>query len=226
MNLAAIRQRSRVFLDDTATPYLWSDAFLNESVNQAQVEACTRSELIVDAYTAATSQITILAGTAEYPLDPRVLSVKRAALASDLRSLPKSSAREIDRNCQGFADFPVGSPRVFYIANSSRTLGLYPAPRADDTLNLEVWRLPLVDMVDDADEPEIPMALHAHLAHWACYMALLHGTSERQDIERANIHLGQFTTKFGPERRADEFLCTNGIGASQRAWPRRFGGIA
>jgi hypothetical protein len=48
MNLKELRLAAREDLDDTAKPYLWSDAFLNNGANEAENEAARRARLIVD----------------------------------------------------------------------------------------------------------------------------------------------------------------------------------
>ena len=86
MNLGALIALFRQEADDQAVPYLWSDAEATDYANDAQNEACRRARLIVDSTTAAVCQIAVAANNPVLTLDPRVLFVRRAKLAS--RSIP------------------------------------------------------------------------------------------------------------------------------------------
>lgn len=90
-------------LDDAAAPFLWSDTELLRNLNYAEVQACRRAHLIIDATTAndngtaATAgtagqkplcQLTIVANQAVYNLSPKILQIKRCQLMSMNYALP------------------------------------------------------------------------------------------------------------------------------------------
>jgi hypothetical protein len=84
-------------LDDVSPPYLWSDPELLRFLNYAEVQACRRAHLLIDATTANDSgtaatagtagqkplcTLTIAAGQATYNLSPKILQVRRCQLRS------------------------------------------------------------------------------------------------------------------------------------------------
>ena len=81
-------------LDDTVETYHWSKAELTRFLNDAQDEACRRARLLTDSSTPEICRIAVIAGTALYTLDPRIIFVRRAKLA--LRSKPLGFASYLD----------------------------------------------------------------------------------------------------------------------------------
>ena len=84
-------------LDDAEPPYLWSDTELLRFLNYAEVQACRRAHLIIDALTANDNgtagtastagqkplcALSIIANQATYNLSPKVLQIKRCQLLS------------------------------------------------------------------------------------------------------------------------------------------------
>jgi len=90
-------------LDDAVVPYSWTDAELLRNLNYAEVQACRRGHLIIDATTvddngtAATAGtlgqkplcvLSIIANRAVYNLSPKILQVRRIQLMSMSYALP------------------------------------------------------------------------------------------------------------------------------------------
>ena len=70
--------------------------------------------------------------------------------------------------------------------------------------NLSVVRLPLEDMANDTDEPEINKRYHLHLVDWMMYRAYSKQDSETVDMAKANKYLATFEAQFGRESTANE----------------------
>ena len=70
-------------------------------------------------------------------------------------------------------------------------------PIANDTLRLQVFRFPLVDIADEADVPEIPARLHIRLVDWMEYRAYSKVDVETQNDELAARGANAFTSAFG-----------------------------
>jgi len=135
----------RELADDVETDYLWSDTFVDRVANEAQAEACRRSRLLLDETTAAVCQIPVVAGTAIYNVDPRVLFIRRAKLAAQEQPLAKIHPRDLDRHYPGWETNQATTPMTWAPVENHK-LRLVDKPDADDTLNLIVVRLPLAPM--------------------------------------------------------------------------------
>lgn len=78
MTITEIFADARAKLNDQYVPYKWADSELIDYLNEAEREACRRANLIVDKSTAAYCRIELVAGTAVYSLDTKVLKVRNA----------------------------------------------------------------------------------------------------------------------------------------------------
>ncbi len=145
MTLQEIIDTFRELADDVAAPELWNDARLTVYANEAEREACRRARLIEDSDTAAVCQIAVVNGTSTYAVDPRVLFIRRAKLASQDHVLGKAHADDLDKFYCGWESNPASTPRAWTPVGIQK-LRLVDSPDADDTLNLKVIRLPLAPM--------------------------------------------------------------------------------
>src|SRR5258708_26884321 len=102
MKVRQIFDLFRSEVDDAKEPFLWPDADLMEYLNDAENEACRRARLIIDSTNEDICQIAIVAATALYALDPRVIFIRRARMQS--RSLPisRGSIRDLDEGAPGW----------------------------------------------------------------------------------------------------------------------------
>jgi hypothetical protein len=199
--LAEYRRRA----DDRAEPYFMSDAQVLALLTEAEQEACQRSHPIFDYDTAEVVEYAIAAEQSSVALDPRVLRVDHAAFT------PSGALRGCRMELTGIdaiRDMQDGrtviSSRPSHAAHSVRsTLTLYPAPSVAGTLRLDVYRLPLYDIEDASDEPEIPAELHMGLVDWVLYRVYSTKDSELEDPARAQVALRDFTDRFGERRTGD-----------------------
>lgn len=199
--LAEYRRRA----DDRAEPYFMSDAQVLALLTEAEQEACQRSHPIFDYDTAEVVEYAIAAEQSSVALDPRVLRVDHATFtpAGALRGC-RMELTGIDAIRDMQDGRTVISSRPSHAAHSGRsTLTLYPAPSVAGTLRLDVYRLPLYDIEDSFDEPEIPAELHIGLVDWVLYRVYSTKDSELYDLDRAAIALRDFTERFGERRNAD-----------------------
>jgi hypothetical protein len=196
--------RARVF--DTAAPYLWSDAEAIEYLEDAIIEACERADLIRDDTTAQICQITVTAGTAKYPLDVRITQVLRAKLDGEApkRPLTLATTEGMDRDWPGWDEREDGEPEYLVIDPQGTGWNgrLVPGPSEGGTLLLQVYRLPLDVLADNAAMPEILPRLHIRLLDWMCFRAYSKQDAETRDDDKAAAHAAAFTASFGPKRDA------------------------
>ena len=72
----------------------------------------------------------------------------------------------------------------------------------DDTLTLHCYRLPLNDMVDDDDEPEISARHHDRMIDYAVSLCYLIPDSDGYDPGAAAKYEARFTQSFGEKKSA------------------------
>lgn len=209
MNLGELRTAARLRLDDTEQDYLWSDDELNSFINEAVNEACIRARLNIDSTTPDVAEVNVIADTSQYELHDSVFFIERAYLETTKRALSKTSFHELDLMDPAWQD-NTGDP-THYIMDVdhfttdgalSNRLTLYPSPVKDEVLRLTTYRLPLEDMVLDADEPEIPRFHHSYLVDWACFRAYAKQDADTLSVDRALRFEQEFERRFGPRPEA------------------------
>ena len=214
MNLQQLRIFVWEWLNDKAATYLWADSELNAYINLAIKDAVIRSRCIIDSTTDACCNLSVIAGTADYAINPLVLEIKRVFDATNNRVLRKISAEELDDFKNSWRG-DVGNP-THYIddlnhygadAGGGRKIRLYPNPIINLTVNMTVYRMPLADLVSDADVPEIPEVSHEGIVYGAVARAYLKHDTDAENITKANFFEQKFTEMFGekPSARQLEF---------------------
>jgi hypothetical protein len=197
MKLGQLEAVFRSEADDATEEYLWTPEEVYEFANDAQREACRRARLLRDSSTTAICQIAVTSSNALYTLDPRVLFVRRAKLASRSRPLVPHFLADMDSDSPGW-DTLTGIVDSFLPDYETGKLRLFRIPTANDTLNLTVIRLPLADMADpEADSPEISPAYHRSLVYWMLYRAYSKHDSETRNDKAAMENLAMFEQEFG-----------------------------
>lgn len=196
MTLKELVDFARRRLDDTKSPFLWADADLVLWFNEAQQEAARRARLLLDSVTGEVCQYGVSVADPLIAIDPRVLFIRRAKLASQDHYLNKVDVRDLDAQRPGWE---TEEGEVYgYVQNyDANHLRLVNIPETADTLNLTVTRLPLEDMAADSDEPEIKPHLHLKLHHWVLYRAYSGDDVDVNDATKAENHLAQFVAEFG-----------------------------
>lgn len=198
--LAEYRRRA----GDRAEPPNVTDAEFFALLTEAEQEACQRAHPIFDADTAEVCVYAVPAEAGSIALDPRVLRVDHASFAPSggrpgrVRLTGIDALRDMSRGGTTIASRPS------LIAHSGRsTLTLYPPPSGTGILTLDVYRMPLYDIEDGADEPEIPSELHMGLVDWVLYRVYDTPDMELTDPQRAAKALADFTERFGERRDGD-----------------------
>ena len=157
----------RAEVDDTVTPYLWSDIEVLGYIDEAQKAFARRTELFYDSVTPAITSIAIVAGAGTVALDPRILRIRRAKLASQTKALVLTNLAELDASWNW--ESATGTPTVLVQDLSVNTGQLIPSPQAADTLNLWVYRDPinviaaLTDVLEVADPLDMRLGLLTYM---------------------------------------------------------------
>lgn len=211
MNLESLLGRVRNDLDDIAEPYLYSDEVLTGYLNTAVLEAAIRARLLKDddITNPDLCLIPVVAGQADYTIDPLVYVVRHAFIKGASHKLTRITTRSLDKVEPGWdmrPDTERGDPCYLIMDISQRLVRLFPKPQAAGELCLRIWRKPLDEerMESGEDEPCIAIADHESLKDWALHEAYLVKDSELYDPDRSATHLGLFERKFGQRPSENE----------------------
>lgn len=206
MNLQDLIGTYRQRADDAVAPYHVSDEDLARFASEAEREACVRGNLIYDDLSPDLVTIAVLANTHTYDLDPLVTRIE----AVNFVPTGTTRGRELDlTGMDDLRDYPdwqgrsCSRPMKAVHIDTPHSLRIWPTPSVAGTAHLAVYRLPLFDLEDASDEPEIPSVHHDGLVSWMLYRAYSSKDSEQEDPARARDALAEFTSRFGERPSAD-----------------------
>jgi len=202
MKVGKIIEQFRDEVDDATAPYLWSNTELIGYLNEAEVEACRRSRLLVDSKTAETCEIAITADEQDFALDPRVIMIRRAKLADEDYPLTFKSIHSLDEEFPAWDGETASTPEYYFADADTASIGIYPKHDGTDTLHLTVVREPLTPVNDDEDTPEIASRYHFGLINWMKHRAFTKPDSETKNPELYILRLQLFEREFGQPRSA------------------------
>ncbi|RPJ08453.1 MAG: hypothetical protein EHM36_05460 [Deltaproteobacteria bacterium] len=232
-------------LDDIVEPVRWKTTELLRYLNYAEVQACRRSHLLIDATTtndngtAATAgalgqqplcTLTLVANQAVYNLSPKVLQVKRCQLRSMSYPLegPKTYP-EMDELMDGWIGTSgtvgtagSGGYPIYFLNEPGNTVTFILAPGQAGTASLVVSRLPLTPFTLQTS-PEIPEKYHEGMMNWAAHLAYMKGDAETLNLNLAKVYEDMFIKQFGPLPDAYSERMRKVLSQRQRMRPREFG---
>jgi hypothetical protein len=200
MNFSQLTALARIKLSDEVAPHRLTDNAALLFLQEAETEACRRARLLVDSSTAAICTIAVVAGTALYALDSRVLAVRAAYLSGKSAPLTRWATILMDQERANW-QASTGTPNTFLTDYETGHIRLYPIPTANATLSLRVSRLPLTELTE-VSSPEIHVRYHQKLLEWVVYRMRSIEDSELYDPRKAQVALGEFEAEFGPARSA------------------------
>jgi len=206
MELQGLIDLCRQRADDAVAPYHVTDEALAGFASEAEREAATRARLIRDTTTPYYTSYPILVDTQTYELDPIINAIDSAVF------FPTGSARgskvtlcgmdKIEDNCD-WTNRTAREPCSLVHLETPNSFYLWPRPSAAGTLQLAVYRNPILDLEDPDDEPEIPYTHHDGLVAWMLYRVYSTKDSELEDPSRASAAYTEFESRFGPRPTAD-----------------------
>jgi hypothetical protein len=191
MNVQGLADLFRSDVADVATPYLWSDPDVLAYAADAYSMFVRLTGGIAD-YTSEACSVAMATGDAEVVLDERILRVLQAFRHSD----------RYEVKVVNFTDVPVmrdndyGMLRPYYVDNKpgpvryliigkERNKGtVAQVPVEDDSLDLVIYRLPLVPVTSlSSTLDEIQDIHHFHLLKWM--RALAYQKQDAETFDRA-----------------------------------------
>jgi hypothetical protein len=200
MTLSEIIAQARIELDDTEPDFLWTEPELINYVNDAQVQACRRSRLIIDSSSPEVCQIAFTAGSALYPLDERIISIKDVTNEKG-NNLKGETVGWMNENISSWRKSE-GEPSAVITDYETNALRLYPIPKVDGVINLRVVREPFNPLANPDDVPEIKSRYHLALIHWVKHRAYLKKDADTLDKNASAEALTLFEMEFGKARSA------------------------
>jgi len=148
--------------------------------------------------TKALTRVCIEKDKATYSMSDKITKIKSCYLKSQGPLHPLTQAIVVNSNT-------TGTPTKY--VEGKRFIISYPISQVTDTLNLEVYRLPINDLaLTDASVPEIDDEYHFPLIHYVCAMAFLKQDDRSIDHSKSAWHEAQFAEVFGP--KVSEHLAT------------------
>lgn len=199
MTLADLIRSFRSLSRDRVEDYFWSDDEVKLWLNEAQAQACVRGRLIREDELQAVCQVALTAGKHTYPLHPTAYELTRLEIVPANGDRP----REVSLKSREWLDAEVHDWRrmdrpACMAIQDDITLRLVGTVQTGDVLSLECYRLPLQELKQLGDKPEIHLMHHQHLVQWALHQAFSVPDADVFDPTRSDKAERAFTAYFGP----------------------------
>lgn len=192
MDSTGLLELFREEVKDTDRPYLWSDTHVYFYIGEAQKMFCRLTEGIEDARTAGVTELDITTGQDWYDLSPKILKLRSAHRSDTGREVELMPAEMAERRGVRF-DGRTGPPSVIVQGLEKNAVRVWPVPSEDITLNLRVFRLPLVDITDEGgQEFEIDEQHHYALLKWVKHLAYGKQDADTFDRKKTDDYEAEF----------------------------------
>lgn len=206
MDLRQLIDAYRLLAHDRLAPYFCDDDALAGWLNEAEQQACVRGRLLLEESDQDVCHITLARGQAVYPLHPKLYEIVSARITTTSgrpRCVRLVSREWLDANIR---DWRTQDGPVVWAVQGETSIRLSGEHEDGDSLDMDVYRLPLQDMVLPSDpptpgervSPEIHEASHSRLVQWALYRAFSIPDAELFDPTRSEQARMEFERYFGP----------------------------
>lgn len=213
MDTTELAELFREDVHDTADPGLWTANEIILYMDAAQKQFCRLAGGIADSQTPAICTLTTIVGNPWIVTDPRILKFRRAWLTTDATEIKIINHENLDTvfdtSDYGFdrpirLDMQAGPVRYLITnmhANQVRTVRV---PAAVLTIQLAVYRLPLVT-INDYDLPlEIDQQHHHYLLLWMKALAYAKQDAETRNDKLREQNAAEFRAYCDQARRERE----------------------
>lgn len=201
MNLGALILSFRVDANDKVEPYFHSDDVLKIWFNEAVEEACIRGRLIREWLNLDVCEYDVGIGQTQCQLHESLYEISSARLQDpnthQTSDLILVSTEMLDRIYNGANDWRTMEGEPKYLIQGDTDIRISPVPTQPFKIRLEGYRLPLVDMIENTDSPELNRGHHRHLVNWVLHRAFSVPDEEFVDGDKAAMALERFEQYFG-----------------------------
>lgn len=187
---ATLLAQFRDEMDDAAAPYLWSDALIYSYIDDAQTMFCRLTDGIPDGTTVAVTQIEVLPATEWYDTHHSILKIREAYRTDTGKPLAVMNHEDMASQNMRF-DGRTGPLGAMIIGIEDYKVRVWPVPNETVTVQMNVFRLPLVAITGDAAMVVAPQHL-INLLDWVKFRAYSKQNAETFDRTRAK----EFEDKF------------------------------
>lgn len=178
-------------MDDLEEPPLWSDEEVFEYANDAQIEFCRQTEGIADSRTPSICQLQLVAGTEWYTVSPLITKLRAVRRSTDGREVTVINPEQLTLAGVWF-DGKSGPCKALVAGLSDNALRSWPITNETILLNMEVFRLPLLDITDEDQPLEIANHHLRHLVLWMRSRAYLKQDADTYDPRSSEKYAGLF----------------------------------
>lgn len=169
----------RAEMVDIVMPYLWEDAEIFSFIDEAQTLICRETVGIADARTPAVTQINVVPGTDWYTTHSSILNIRNITRGDTGIKVDMLTAEQANTASVVFLPTLLGPVKKVVLGLDAHAIRIAPMPNETVTLNLAVYRLPLVPITDIGDQMlEIDIQHHVNLMLW-----MKHRAYDKQDAE-------------------------------------------
>jgi hypothetical protein len=180
---------------DNGTDPFWTDDRLSRLATEGQIEACRRGYLLIDS-TSSICTVGVVANDPVVALDKRITGIMRARWSSGGFRLLPITCQEMDAYSTTWEN-DTGTPTNYVTNYQSGAIRLYPSPTVSADLLLTVSRMPLNNLVDDEDEPELRDECQPALVQWMLHRAYAKQDADTFDKDKSQRALAEFEREFG-----------------------------
>lgn len=185
MNSSEILDLWRKEVDDTASPFLWSDEEAFSYLDDAQTMFCRKTDGIADATTDAVTRLAVVPTSDALTLHRTVKRIRSARRLDTGRPVEVISEWQMEDRGWWF-DQRVGPVRALVIGAEDAKVRVWPVSNETVTIVLTVFRLPLTTITSDGEQTlEIDEQHHRHLMLWMKHLAYSKHDAETFDKRKA-----------------------------------------
>lgn len=184
----------RTEMVDIVAPYLWEDAEIFAFIDEAQTLFCRDTVGIADARTPVLTQINVIPGTDWYATSPLILNIRKVTRADTGLKVDMLTAEQADTANITFLPTILGPVKQLILGLDAHAVRISPMPNETVTLNLSVYRLPLVPITDVGDQLiEIDIQHQVNLMLWMKHRAYDKQDGETFDRRKSDEYRQRFT---------------------------------
>lgn len=176
--------------------FLWSDSALLRYINEAQRQACNRTDFL---FSEVYFSITLATGVHTYSISDKITFIESVEF-DDTQKVSHKSVEELKRYVTDWRTLSGMTGNELYYTIRNRKMRVYPIPDAVDNgkkLTLNAYHLPIDNITSTSDDLVIAEENHRDLIWWVLYEAYSKQDAETYDKEKGLRYLAQFNQVFG-----------------------------